>query len=131
MKQNVDEFMQVIPQERFSERMEGHIEGTSSSAAVPLDTAECAGDRGFRTFSPAQKSATTRPEFSAPLGAQSSSWAPTAYELEHLVREEGEDDSNWFTDEFGRNWARLGTIPGRWYLCGNRASGVIFWDEDT
>ena len=85
----------------------------------------------FRTFSPAKKSATTRPEFSAPLGAQSSSWTPTDYELEHLVREDGEDDSNWFTDELGRSWVRLGPIPGRWYLTGNRASGVIFWDEDT
>ena len=113
--------------------LQGPLPGQSSSASSS-GLHDCADDgiQGvFRTFSPAQQSATTRPEFSAPLGAQSSSWTPTAYELEHLVREDGEDDSNWFTDEFGRNWARLGTIPGRWYLCGNRASGVIFWDEDT
>ena len=45
--------------------------------------------------------------------------------------EEGEDDSNWWTDELGRTWARLGDIPGKWYLCGNKAGGVIFWDEES
>ena len=106
-------------------------QGFSASSSGLHDCADDGIQGVFRTFSPAKKSATTRPEFSAPLGAQSSSWTPTDYELEHLVREDGEDDSNWFTDELGRSWVRLGPIPGRWYLTGNRASGVIFWDEDT
>ena len=50
---------QVIPQERISERIEGHIvegKGTSSSAAVPLDTAEWPGNEwGFPTFSRMKK----------------------------------------------------------------------------
>ena len=70
---------QVIPQERFSERIEGQIvdvvpcmeqipgRGNSSSAAVPLDTAEWAGDRGFRTFSPEEKSAKSRRQSTAML----------------------------------------------------------------
>ena len=47
--------MQVILQERISERIEGHIESTSRSSAVQLDTAEWLGDRGFRTFYRAKK----------------------------------------------------------------------------
>ena len=92
VKQNVDEVTQVIPRERNSERIQGHVyEGgsTSSSAAVPLDTAECAGDRGFRTFSPAQKSATERPESSAALGAEPSSRPPAAYAESMAFDEDG------------------------------------------
>ena len=92
VKQNVDEFMQVIPQEQNSERIQGHVyEGgsTSSSAAVQLDTAEWLGDRGFRTFSPAQKSATNRPESSAALGAEPSSWPPAAYAESMAFDEDG------------------------------------------
>ena len=62
---------------------------TSSSAAVRLDTAECAGDRGFRTFSPAQKSATNRPESSAALGAEPSSLPPAAYAESMAFDEDG------------------------------------------
>ena len=64
VEQNVDDpGLQGIPQARISERIEGHIieEGsTSSSAAVPLDTAEWLRERGFRTFSQDKKSVTTR-----------------------------------------------------------------------
>ena len=134
-------------------------QGSSSSSRFPGGADEGI-QGGFRTFSRKKKSAKRSPHsgselgadftstlsahqmppeqlvdvpvpLSAPLGAQSSSWTPTDYELTHLVREDGEDDSNWFTDEIGRSWVRLGPIPGRWYLTGNRASGVIFWDEDT
>ena len=46
--------LQSIPQERISERIQEPIidakRGTSSSAAVQLDTAECAVDGVFRTF---------------------------------------------------------------------------------
>ena len=50
-----------IPRERISERKEGHIESTSSSGAVPLDTAEWLGDRGFRTFFPGHKKCDVSP----------------------------------------------------------------------
>ena len=60
--------LQSIPQERSSERIQEPIidakRGTSSSAAVQLDTAECAVDGVFRTFPRKEKSATTRRELS-------------------------------------------------------------------
>ena len=61
--------------------------GTSSSAAVPLDTAEWLGDRGFRTFSPGQKSATSAPQSSANMLSHSSSWTPAPYQVDELREE--------------------------------------------
>ena len=59
VEQNVDvSELHDIPQERISERIEGRIGGflsTSSPAAVPLDTAEWLGDRGFSHFPRAKK----------------------------------------------------------------------------
>ena len=64
VKQNVDEFMQVIPQERISERIQGHVhdgESTSSSAAVPLDTADVLGIGVFALFPRPKKVRRTGP----------------------------------------------------------------------
>ena len=78
VEQNVDDSEpQVVPQERI----EGHIEGTSSSAAVPLDTAEWLGEKVFHTFSLGKKSVTSAPQSSANKLSHSSSWTPTPYEL--------------------------------------------------
>ena len=82
--------MHDIPQEGISERIEGHIyegQSTSSSAAVPLDTAEWLEDRGFRTFSPGKKSATSAPQSSANMLSHSSSWTPAPCQVDELREE--------------------------------------------
>ena len=92
MEQNVDDSVHDIPQERISERIEGHIEGTSSSAAVPL-----VGDWGFRTFSPDKKSATSAPQSSANMLSHSSPWTPTHHQVEELRNE-------YLTRQLGPDW---------------------------
>ena len=89
-----------IPQEQTSERIQEPIvdaeRGTSSSAAVRLDTAECPIDGFFRTFPQKKKNATTRRESSANLAAHSSSSTPQAYD--HA------DDDRWFEEQFRRHY---------------------------
>ena len=88
VEQNADDSeLHDFPQERISKRIEGHIvegQSTSSSAAIPLDTAEWLGDWGFRTFSPSKKSATSAPQSSANMLSHSSSWTLAPYQEEEL-----------------------------------------------
>ena len=131
---------QIIPQERISKRIRRQTVdvpvpctpaptrgGNSSSAAAPLNSAEWLGNRGFRTFSPEEKSATTMCESSAALGAHPSSRTPAAYELENAAPEEEEEDPTWWIDEHGRRWYWLDDAPGRWYLLGTNFT--VFCDE--
>ena len=80
---------------------------------------------GFSHFFPKRKSATTRRESSAPLGAHPSSWTPAAYELEEASKV-GQYPGTW-VDEQCRGWWKSDTVPGRWYLASSNES--IFWDE--
>ena len=101
--------------------------GTSSSAAVPLDTAESPDDEVFRT-SQKRKSARSMRRSTAGVIGQSRSWTPAAYELEESSsEEEEEEDPDTWVDEDGRGWWRLDTALGRWYLVGSNKT--IFWDE--
>ena len=78
---------QVLPQERISERIEGHIvegKGTSSSAAVPLDTAEWPGERGFSHFFPDEKSAKSGRQLTAKMQSHCHPSTGPAYEIEHV-----------------------------------------------
>ena len=133
MEQNVDFPVLAIPLERISERIAGQIvdgvpeptgRGTSSSSAAALGAAECPNYGVLRTFPQKKKSATPRPESSAGVLGQSSSWTRAACELGQSSTE-GEDPDVWI-DEHGRRWWRLDTAPGRWYLGGSNKT--IFWD---
>ena len=99
-----DSGLHDIPQERISERIEGRIGGnpsTSSTAAAPLKSAEWLGDRGFRTFSPDKKSATSTRQSSANMLSHSSSWTPAAYQRGIEV-DEWEDA--YLTRHLGPDW---------------------------
>ena len=108
VEQNTDEpGLHGIPQERISERIKGRIGGnpsTSSSAAAALNSAKWLGDGGFRTFSPGKKSATTRCESSAALGAHSSSWTPAPYQEEELRHEEEVRHDQYIASLLGPDW---------------------------
>ena len=94
VEQNVDDpGLQDIPQER-----------TSSSAAVPLDTAEWLGDRGFRTFSPDKKSAKSTRQSSANMLSHSSPWTPEAYEAEQRKIRVEEWEEEYLTSLLGKHW---------------------------
>ena len=112
VEQNVDDSeLHDIPQERISERIEGHIVGnlsTSSSAAVPLNTAEWLGDRGFRTFYPGKKSATSTCQSSANMLSHSSSWMPAPYQEEELRHEVGEWHEEYIQRHLGPDWRGRG-----------------------
>ena len=105
VEQNADEpGLHGIPQERISERIKGQIGGnpsTSSSAAATLNSAEWLGDRGFRTFSPDQKSATSTRQSSANMLSHSSSWTPAPYQEEELPLEVDEWHEAWLTRHLG------------------------------
>ena len=92
----------IFLRSEFRSEFQEHIERTSSSAAVPLDTAEWLGNKGFRTFSPDKKSATSAPQSSANMLSHSSSWTPAPcqgiellevdeWSEEHLSRHLGPD----------------------------------------
>ena len=82
-----------ITQERISERIQEPIvdvpvpagRSTSSSAAVPLDTAECAGDKGFRTFSSNETSAKSRRQSTAKMQSHCQPSTRAAYDVEHIM----------------------------------------------
>ena len=108
VEQKVDDsVMHDIPQERISERIEGRIGGnpsTSSSAAATLNSAEWLGDRCFRTFSPAEKSATSTRQSSANMLSHSSSWTPAPYQEEELPLEVDEWYEAFLTRHPGPDW---------------------------
>ena len=135
VEQNVDDSeLHDIPQERISERIEGRIGGflsTSSSAAVPLDTAEWLGDRGFRTFSLGKKSATSTRQSSANMLSHSSSWTPAPYQEEELRLEVDEWSEEYLSRHLGPDWrerARRGEF-GRTFPLRRRALGT--WGRRT
>ena len=133
IKEQIIEDSGTIPQERISgQKVDIPVPctpalargGNSSSAAAPLNSVEWLGNGFFRTFSPEEKSATTRRESSAPLGAHSSSWTPAAYELKEASEEE-EGPDRWIDGQF-RLWRKSSSVPGRWFLYGS--DETIFWD---
>ena len=84
----------------------------------------------FRTFPGVEKSSGSGSQCGAlPAGyfSESSSWTPTAYELQESLAEENQGDVPWI-DDSGDFWVSSSTVPGRWVLLFDNEED-IWWDE--